>query len=194
MLDAPDSADIALTSVMGKTCKKSYQQSSMLNNPQEAQMRVLTVLFGLVPALMLSTPLLAQDGGLAIRAKQASYDDVKFELQNAIVSRGLVVDFNGNVGGMLERTGADVGSAKPIYRQAEYFTFCSAKLSRATMEADPANVGFCPYVVFIYATAAQPGTVHVGYRRPQPRGSDAARAALHEVEQLLEAIVTDALK
>lgn len=141
-----------------------------------------------------AAPVLAQEAPLQIRAKQASYEDVKFELQNAILGRGLVIDFVGNVGGMLARTGADVGSSKPVYKQAEYFSFCSAKLSRATMEADPANLGFCPYVIFMYETAAAPGTTQVGYRRPQPHGSEASRAALQEVGQLLEAIVNEALQ
>jgi uncharacterized protein (DUF302 family) len=146
-------------------------------------------------ALCLSVPTsFAQESGLKVYSKKGSYEDVKFELQNAIVSRGLVVDFNGNVGGMLERTGADVGSTTPIYTQAEYFTFCSAKLSRATMEADAANVGYCPYAVFIYETAAGPGTVHVGYRPPAPHGSDASKSALAQVERLLDAIAKEAVK
>ena len=144
--------------------------------------------------LMLGGAAAAQDSGLVIRSKQAAFDDVKFELQNAIVSRGLTSDFNGNVAGMLDRTGADVGNTAAIYKNAEYFTFCSAKLSHATMAADPTNLGVCPYVVFVYETAAAPGTTHVGYRRPQPHGSEASRAALAEVDTLLAAIVQDALK
>lgn len=127
-------------------------------------------------------------------AKAAPYDDVRFELHNAIIGRGLVIDFNGQVSDMLERTGADVGSTRPVYRKAEYFTFCSAKLSRSAMEVDPVNAGFCPYVVFIFETAAAPGTTHVGYRRLEPRGSDASRAALAEIDRLLDGIARDAVK
>ena len=136
----------------------------------------------------------AQEPALKLYSKSASYDDVKFELQNAIIGRGLNVDFNGQLSKMLERTGADVGSSKPVYRQAEYFTFCSAKLSRSMMEADPANIGFCPYVVFIYETAAAPGTISVGYRRPPAQGSDASRAALADIDALLDGIVKEAVK
>jgi hypothetical protein len=119
---------------------------------------------------------------------------LRFEPQNAIISRGLTVDFNGQVSKMLERTGADVGSTRPIYKQGEYFIFCSAKLSRATMEADPVNLGFCPYIVFImYETATAPGTVKIGYRRPQLLGSVKSRTALREVERLLDGVVRDAI-
>lgn len=143
-------------------------------------------------AFVSCAPAQAQD--LVIRSKQAAFDDVKFELQNAIVGRGLTVETNGDVAGMLARTGADIGSTRQIYKQAEYFSFCSAKLSRATMEADPANLGFCPYVVFMYETAAAPGTVHVGYRKHQPQGSAESRAALAEIDTLLDGIVGDAVQ
>jgi hypothetical protein len=62
------------------------------------------------------------------------------------------------------------------------------------MEADPANVAQCPYSITVYATAQQPGTVHVAYRRPwRPDGSAASKAALKEVEALLDGIARAAL-
>jgi uncharacterized protein (DUF302 family) len=158
--------------------------------------RRLAVALGVVLVLYFLLPgsVLAQGTALMLYSKKGGYDDVRFDLQNAIISRGLTVDFNGQISKMLERTGADVGSTKSIYKQAEYFTFCSAKLSRTTMEADPLNVGFCPYVVFIYETAAAPGTIHVGYRRPQLQGSVESKAALEAVERLLDSIAKDAVK
>lgn len=145
--------------------------------------------------LVTISPVLAQgpESALTTRSKKAAYDDVKFELTNAIVNRGLVVDFNGQISKMLDRTGADVGSAKPLYRQAEYFSFCSAKLSRQMMEADPVNAGFCPYVVFMYETVAAPGTTHVGFRRLPQHGSAASKAALAEINKLLDGIVAEAM-
>ena len=127
-------------------------------------------------------------------AKKAPFEDVKFELTNAIIDRGLTVDYTGLIGRMLERTGADVGSTRPLYRQAEFLTFCSAKLSRAMMEADLANVGFCPYVVFIYEAAEKPGETVIGYRRPSSSGSEASKKALAEIDALLDGIVRDAVK
>ncbi len=128
-------------------------------------------------------------------AKKAAFEDVKFELGNAIIARGLAVDYTGQIGRMLERTGADVGSTKPIYAHAEFVTFCSAKLSRAMMEADPANIAYCPYVIFIYEAADRPGETVVGYRRPQSAGGDeAARKALADIDALLDGIVREAAK
>jgi len=127
-------------------------------------------------------------------AKTASFDDVKFELSNAIIERGLKVDFSGSISQMLDRTGADVGSTRPVYKHAEFMSFCSAKLSRQMMEADAANVAFCPYTVFIYETATAPGEVVVGYRPFPDKGSDASRAALNEIDKLLTAIIKAAVQ
>jgi hypothetical protein len=55
---------------------------------------------------------LAQD--LKTYGKKGSYEDVKFELNDAIIRRGLAIDYTGHINKMLERTGADVGSTKKI--------------------------------------------------------------------------------
>ena len=133
------------------------------------------------------------DNGLKTYTKKGTYDDVRFELTTTIENRGLKIDYNGKIAAMLERTGQDVGSTKPVYKAGEFFTFCSAKLSRDMMEADPMNIGYCPYVMFVYETAANPGTVIVGYRKP-PAGSGPAATAFKEIDTLLDGIAKDAIK
>jgi uncharacterized protein (DUF302 family) len=126
--------------------------------------------------------------------KGAKFDDVRDDLKLAIEGKGLVIDYESYVNRMLERTGKDVGSARKLYADAQAFVFCSAALSRKTMEADPANVSLCPYSMMVYAIAADPGTVRVSYRRPwRPDGSAASKAALKEVEALLDGIARKAL-
>ena len=127
-------------------------------------------------------------------SKTAKFEDVLEDVKLAIQGKGLVIDYESFVNRMLERTGKDVGSARKIYADAQAFVFCSAALSRKTMEADPANAAFCPYSMMVYATAQRPGTVHVSYKRPwRPDGSSASRAALKEVEALLDGIARAAL-
>jgi uncharacterized protein (DUF302 family) len=127
-------------------------------------------------------------------SKAAKFEDVLEDLKLAIQAKGLVIDYESFVNRMLERTGKDVGSARNLYADARAFVFCSAALSRKTMEADPANASLCPYSIMVYATAQQPGTVHVSYRRPwRPDGSAASKAALKEVEALLDGIARAAL-
>jgi len=127
-------------------------------------------------------------------AKRAKFEDVRDDLRLAIEGKGLVIDYHSYLNRMLERTGQDVGSAKKLYADAQAFVFCSAALSRKTMEADPANAAFCPYSIVVYATAQDPGTVHVAYQRPwRPDGSAASKAALGDVARLVDEIAREAL-
>ena len=127
-------------------------------------------------------------------SKKAKFEDVRDDLKTAIEGKGLVIDYQSFINKMIERTGADVGSTRKIYTDAQSFVFCSAALSRKTMEADPANVAMCPYAITVYATAQAPDRVVVAYRRPwRPDGSAASKAALKEVEALLDGIARAAV-
>ena len=146
-------------------------------------------------AFAFAAPALAADpADLMLVKTKAKFEDVKDDVVNAVTKRGLVVDYTAHIGTMLDRTAKDVGAAKQIYARAEAIQFCSATLSRKMMEADPANIVFCPYVIVVYSLAADPGTVHVGYRRPQQAGSPASRVSLKAVDDLLSGIVRDAVK
>lgn len=124
----------------------------------------------------------------------AKFDDVRDSVKLAIENRGLVIDYQAQIGKMLERTGADVGSQRKLYADAQTLQFCSAKLSRKTMEAYAGNVVMCPYSIVVYATAAKPDEVFVAYRRfMSPGGGPASRQALDEVEALLDAIAREAV-
>ena len=144
-----------------------------------------------VSFIMLTTAAAATD--VKSYTVSGSFDDVAFDVETAIVGAGLKIDKKGDVSGMLKRTGADVGASKEIYEGATYFSFCSAVHSRKMMEADAANVGYCPYIVFVYETKAAPGEVVVGYRKLAGGGtSEAGKAALNEVDAWLDGIVRGA--
>jgi len=131
---------------------------------------------------------------IVVYSKRAKFEDVRDDLKLAIEAKGLVIDYQSFVNRMLERTGKDVGSARKLYADAQAFVFCSAALSRKTMEADPANASLCPYSMMVYATAREPERVFVSYRRPwRPDGSAASKAALKEVEALLDGIAREAV-
>ncbi|MCE8521572.1 DUF302 domain-containing protein [Ruegeria pomeroyi] len=114
-----------------------------------------------------------------------NFEDVTFGLESAIVGRGLVIDSVSHVGDMLERTRADVGSDVVLFEDAKVFSFCSAALSRKVMEADPMNIVFCPYGIFV---AKQPGAdeVTIGFRQ-FPEGP------MQEVQTLLDEIAREAI-
>jgi uncharacterized protein (DUF302 family) len=111
-----------------------------------------------------------------------SFADAAFGVETAIVGRGLVVDHVSHVGEMLARTAADVGSDVELFAQADVFQFCSAVLSRKVMEADPMNIVFCPYGIFV---ADRAGEVTIGYRA-FPDGP------MQEVQALLDDIAREA--
>lgn len=112
-----------------------------------------------------------------------SFDDATFAVENAIIGKGLVIDYVSHVGDMLNRTGADVGSDVTIFEAADVFLFCSAQLSRDVMEADFMNITHCPYGIFV---ADRGGDVMVGYRN-YPEGE------MQKVQALLDEITRDAV-
>ncbi len=136
----------------------------------------------------------AANPSVIVQSIKGDYDDVKERVIMAVENRGLVIDHTSRVGAMLERTGKDIGRSHQIYQQAEVIEFCSAAISRATMEADPRNIVFCPYAIALYVVAAEPGRVYLTYRKPLPTGSAQSVKALREVGKLLDGIVRDALK
>lgn len=153
---------------------------------------VFVLSFGLLVG-GLSPAIAAEPGHLRLYTTKGSFDTVKEDLEIAITNRGLVIDHTSHIGAMLERTGKDLGTTKPVYGNAGSMQFCSASVSRRSMEADPANIVFCPYVIVYYTLHDDPKTVYVGYRRPVPAGSKASRAAIKEIEILLDGIVKEAL-
>lgn len=127
-------------------------------------------------------------------SKKAKFEEVRDDLKLAIEGKGLVIDFQSYINRMLERTGKDIGSTRKLYVDVQAFVFCSALLSRKTMEADVANATMCPYSIAVYTTASEPDKVTVSYRRPwRPDGSAASKAALKDVESLLDGIAREAI-
>lgn len=115
-----------------------------------------------------------------------SFDDVVFGLENAILDAGLVIDSVSHTGEMLERTRADVGSDTVLFLNADVFSFCSAQVSRKVMEADPMNIVFCPYDIFVMVRPDTPDVTTIGFTS-YPEG------AMKEVEALLDGIARSAV-
>lgn len=106
----------------------------------------------------------AQAEGAYTKTVTMDFDDAAFAVENAIINEGLVIDLRSHVGEMLARTGADMGAEAELFTAADIFSFCSARVSRAVIEADLTNVQFCPYNIFLYELAANPGEVVIGHR------------------------------
>lgn len=117
---------------------------------------------------------------------KASFAEARGLLEAAIEGRGLKIDRFARVGEMLDRTGADVGSAKRLYANAEVAEFCSATLSRRMMEANPHNLVHCPYTIAVYALVGETGRAYIAIRKLP------ARPELEPVAKLLREIATEA--
>lgn len=136
----------------------------------------------------------AASSEIVIRTARGQFEEVKERVMLAIENRGLVLNYTARIGDMLERTGKDIGRSRQVYAKAEMAEFCSARLSRDTMEADPRNIAFCPYGIAIYTLPKEPGTVYVSYRKPGSIGSGRSIKTLRAVEKLLDDIVREALR
>ena len=148
-------------------------------------------------ALAMSFPAMAEDGGPHERTKTDAYDTVVEDLKNAIINRGYVIDYVGQLNKMLERTSEAVGSvtdsgAKSPYKNAQYMQFCAAKLTHEAVSANPQSIVNCPYVLYAYELNSKPGVVDVGYRPPLGGPSKRSRAAVKEIADLLTAITKEA--
>lgn len=135
---------------------------------------------------LLFTPAFAQEQAMVSYSTELEYEDVTFGLESAITDRGFVVDHVSHVGEMLERTRVDVGSDVVLFEQADVYSFCSAKLSRQVMEANPMNITFCPYDIFV---AQRPGdaSVTIGFRS-FPKGE------MQIIQSLLDEIAREAIE
>ena len=142
----------------------------------------------------------AQDKSVTHYTKtvQAEFVDVFADLQDAVINKGLVIDYVGNVDNMLNRTSSTAGSVtsdgeKSPYLNAKYMQFCSSKLTHKAVSADPHNLAICPYIVYMFETRAKPGNITIGYRPPIFGPSKRSRKIKVEVLEFLESIVNEAI-
>ncbi|WP_417415245.1 DUF302 domain-containing protein [Hoeflea sp.] len=141
-----------------------------------------TLLAATMAVFLLSSAAHAAGDDVKTVESDAAFADVTSGIENAIVNRGFKVDYHGFIGEMLKRTATDVDANKMLYKDAEFFTFCSAVVSRKVMEADIGDIAYCPYVVFAYEPAETPGKVTVGFRKLPAGGErDAVNALLSDI-------------
>lgn len=124
---------------------------------------------------------------------RGTFEDIRISLEYTITGRGIVINNIAHIGNMLARTAKDIGASTRIYEKAEAIEFCSAGLSRLTMEADRHNIVFCPYIIAVYTLPGENNRVYVSYRRPQLVGNEASRRSLADIERLLDEIIEESI-
>jgi len=154
-------------------------------------MRYLTIVFLVLGINTLLNAGEERDSYMRMYVVDGTYDFVRDDLEIAITGRGIKINTVSHIGDMLARTGKDIGAKKQVFAHAEAFEFCSATVSRATMEADPHNIVFCPYVIAVYSLPGEKNKTYISFRRPTLVGSKASKASLQKVEKLLQSIVEE---
>lgn len=167
---------------------------SLFRSLRRPLLALLATALGALPlaaAAQSAGPLKSADDRVALYRTEAAFDDVLFDLEQAVIGAGLVIDNRSHVGDMLARTAADVGAAETLYDHAEILLFCSADLSRKMMTQDLSLIGHCPYAVFAFDHPGEEGVSYVGYRRVS-QADTPKDSPLREIDALLDRIAKEA--
>lgn len=154
------------------------------------QRKSLLTAAALAVGLTATGPALSAGDTVYMKESSDDFANVWLQVQDAVRERGFVIDYEGNVGAMLERT-AEVsgGGAKVPYKQARYLQFCSSKLTHQAVAVDVQNIAMCPLVVFTYQAGDGPGKVVVGYRKVSGASGAASEKEMNKANALLKEIV-----
>ncbi len=132
---------------------------------------------------------------IKVYTKSGKFTDVDESLRDAIMKRGFVIDYVGELNKMLNRTAADTGTVTSggklsPFKNAHFLQFCPSKLTHEAVNTNPVGIANCPIAVFIYELDHEPGKIHVGYRTPVAVASKKST----EVNNKLKAVLADIAK
>lgn len=109
----------------------------------------------------------AEEPAIVVRAfDDVAYANARTALEDAIVEEGLVPPTVSGFGAMLARTAPELGHRPDLYRDAEIFSFCSARIAARMVVEDPRHIALCPLTVSLYTLPTEPGRVYLAYRPP----------------------------
>lgn len=94
----------------------------------------------------------------------ADYTLAREALVDAIEAEGLVISHTSNFAAMLDRTAKDLGQGSKVYREAESFHFCSARLAWRLALESPHSAATCPMSVSVYQLDATGNAIYFAYR------------------------------
>lgn len=147
-----------------------------------------------------SAPLSAEGaGGYRVMAKQGAFEAVAEDVREAIIKRGYVIDYTGQLNAMLVRTAIDTGTVtgsgkESPYRNAIFVQFCPARLTHEAVNASPLAIANCPVAIHVFETTAEPGKVQVGYRLPEVSPSKLVTRVNAKLADVLAEIVAEATR
>jgi len=123
---------------------------------------------------------------------EASFEDAKDDLLEAIASNGLVISYTSHAKSMLDNTAAVSSINKTVYADAEILLFCKADLSHKLVAGNPHNIVLCPYSIAIYVLNDEPERVYLSYRTV-PASDEKIKALMKPIEDLLINIIEEVI-
>jgi uncharacterized protein (DUF302 family) len=123
---------------------------------------------------------------------EGDFFDTLDGVKSAIQGKGINIAHTLPASTMLNSTGKDFGIEKDIYVHAETVEFCSARISHQLAQANYENILLCPFMISVYVLTDDPGHVYLSWRRPFILPDDNSKAAVQEVEQLIESVISEA--
>ncbi|MEN8108348.1 MAG: DUF302 domain-containing protein [Pseudomonadota bacterium] len=134
----------------------------------------------------------AADGPVKTVKIEGDFRDTLRSVKFAIHGKGINIAHTLPASNMLNRTARDFGIEKNVFLQAETVEFCSARISHQLAQANYENILLCPFTISVYVLTTDPGHVYLSYRRPFTLPDDASQAAVEEVVQLIESVISEA--
>jgi len=146
-------------------------------------------------ALLPPVAAVAAEEMIKVYTKAGKFTDVDENLREAILKRGFVIDYVGELNKMLTRTASDTGTVTSggklsPFKNAHFLQFCPSRLTHEAVNTNPVGIANCPIAIFIYELEHEPGKVHVGYRTPVSVASKKST----EVNNKLKAVLADIAK
>lgn len=133
-----------------------------------------------------------KDIPVQIYKTEGNLQEIKEDIELAIIGRGLIVSGTLHISDMLNRTAKDLGYTRSVYKHAESVEFCSASISHLIVSAHPANAVVCPFTIAVYVLESEPDSVYLAYQKPHLAGK--AEEATKKVLELLDGIVREVVE
>lgn len=168
------------------------------SSPRPWLLSTLTAIVFAFAAAGFMIPAHAEEG-YKVSQKSGKFEDVIEDLQDAILKRGFVIDYTGELNAMLERTAKDTGAVKASgkltpFKNAKFLQFCPAKLTHEAVAMNPMGIANCPVAIFVFELDHDQGVIKVGYRLPVTTPSRKAREVNDRLEATLAEIVAETVK
>ena len=132
----------------------------------------------------------AVDDPIVTKKVEGRFHDISRSVRSAIVGKGINIAHVLPASRMLRNTGSAFGYRDEVYRDAETYEFCSARISHKLARVNPDNIVLCPFTISVYELVSEPGVVRISYR--VPTGRPGTGEVVKEIVELIESIIEDA--